>query len=99
MKLPMDRIASVTVLKDAASSAIYGSKAANGVIVVETVRPESGKLRVSYSGNFAVQMPDLTDYNLVNASEKLEYERLAAAIPPRTPIPARTLSTPSTTVG
>lgn len=77
MKLPMDRIASVTVLKDAASSAIYGSKAANGVIVVETVRPESGKLRVSYSGNFAVQMPDLTDYNLMNASEKLEYERLA----------------------
>ena len=77
MKLPMDRIANVTVLKDAASSAIYGSKAANGVIVVETVRPESGKLRVSYSGNFAVQMPDLTDYNLMNASEKLEYERLA----------------------
>lgn len=77
MKLPMDRIASVTVLKDAASTAIYGSKSANGVIVVETVRPEPGKLRVSYSGNFALQMPDLTDYNLMNSSEKLEYERLA----------------------
>lgn len=77
MKLPMDRIARVTVLKDAASTAIYGSKSANGVIVVETVRPEPGKLRVSYSGNFALQMPDLTDYNLMNSSEKLEYERLA----------------------
>ena len=77
MKLPIDRIASVTVLKDAASTAIYGSKSANGVIVVETVRPEPGRLRVSYSGNFTYQTPDLTDYNLMNASEKLEFERLA----------------------
>ena len=77
MKLPIDRIASVTVLKDAASTAIYGSKSANGVIVVETVRPEPGRLRVSYSGNFTYQTPDLTDYNLMNASEKLNFERLA----------------------
>lgn len=77
MKLPIDRIASVTVLKDAASTAIYGSKSANGVIVVETVRPEPGRLRVSYSGNFTYQTPDLTDYNLMNASEKLDFERLA----------------------
>lgn len=40
--LSMDRIASVTVLKDAASAAIYGSKASNGVIVVETVKPSRG---------------------------------------------------------
>lgn len=73
MKLPIDRIASVTVLKDAASTAIYGSKSANGVIVVETVRPEPGRLRVSYSGNFTYQTPDLTDYNLMNASEKAEF--------------------------
>lgn len=77
MKLPMDRIASVTVLKDAASAAIYGSKSANGVIVVETVRPEMGRVRVAYAGNFTLQMPDLGGYNLMNASEKLEYERLA----------------------
>ena len=69
MNLNMDRIANVTVLKDAASTAIYGSKSANGVIVVETVKPEPGQLRVSYSGNFQLQMPDLTGYNLMNGEE------------------------------
>ena len=73
MNLNMDRIANVTVLKDAASTAIYGSKSANGVIVVETVKPEPGQLRVSYSGNFQLQMPDLTGYNLMNGEEKLQY--------------------------
>lgn len=76
VNLNMDRVASVTILKDAASTAIYGSKAANGVIVVETVQPKSGELRVSYNGNYGIQFPDLTDYNLMNASEKLEFERL-----------------------
>lgn len=77
MDLSMDRIASVTVLKDAASTAIYGAKAANGVVVVETKAPVMGKLKFSYSGNFNVSWADLTDYNLMNAAEKLEFERLA----------------------
>lgn len=77
VNLNIDRVKSVTVLKDAASTAIYGSKAANGVIVVETVPPEPGQLRVSYSGNFGVQFPDLSDYNLMNASEKLQFEKFA----------------------
>ena len=76
VNLNMDRVASVTILKDAASTAIYGSKAANGVIVVETVQPEAGKLRLSYSGNYGIQFADLSAYNLMNASEKLEFERL-----------------------
>ncbi len=77
VNLNMDRVASVTILKDAASTAIYGSKAANGVIVVETVQPEAGKLRLSYNGNYGISFPDLTDYNLMNAREKLEFERLS----------------------
>ncbi|MBP3344482.1 MAG: carboxypeptidase-like regulatory domain-containing protein [Bacteroidales bacterium] len=52
--MSMDRIESITILKDAASTAIYGAKAANGVIVVETKKPEAGKLRFSYNGNFQV---------------------------------------------
>ena len=76
VNLNMDRVASVTILKDAASTAIYGSKAANGVIVVETVQPEAGKLRLSYNGNYGIQFADLSAYNLMNASEKLEFERL-----------------------
>ena len=74
--LNMERVASVTILKDAASTAIYGSRAANGVVVVETRRPEPGTLRLSYNGDFQLQMPDLSDYNMMNAAEKLEFERL-----------------------
>jgi len=77
MDLSMDRVASLTILKDAASTAIYGAKAANGVIVIETKTPEKGKLRLSYNGNFDVTMADLSDYNLMNAREKLEFEKLA----------------------
>lgn len=48
-------IASISVLKDAASAAIYGSKAANGVILITTKRGKTGKPRVSYSGYFSAQ--------------------------------------------
>ena len=75
--LSMDRVESITILKDAASTAIYGAKAANGVIVVETKKPEAGKLRFSYSGNYKVSWADLSDYNLMNSREKLEFERLS----------------------
>ena len=71
------RIESMTILKDAAATAIYGSRAANGVIVIETKMPAQGKLSVSYSFNGTVEYPDLTDYDLLNAGEKLEFERLA----------------------
>ena len=75
--LNMERVESVTILKDAASTAIYGSKAANGVVVIETKKPEQGKFKISYVGDFSVSMPDLSDYNLMNAEEKLEFEKLA----------------------
>lgn len=75
--MSMDRIESITVLKDAASTAIYGAKAANGVVVVETRKPEPGKLRFSYNTNLQVAWADLSDYNLMNSAEKLEFEKLA----------------------
>ena len=74
--LDINRVASITILKDAASTAIYGSKAANGVVVVETVKPQAGKLMVSYNGTANITMPDLSSYNLMNSREKLEFERL-----------------------
>ncbi len=77
--LNMDRVESISILKDAASTAIYGSKAANGVVVVETIKPKAGKLRFSYTGNFTFSWPDLSDYNLMNAEEKLQFEKLAGA--------------------
>lgn len=77
MNLNMNRVASVTLLKDAASTAIYGSKAANGVVVIETVRPKNGRLQLSYKGDYSVTIADLSDYNLMNAREKLAFEDLA----------------------
>lgn len=75
--MSMDRIESITILKDAASTAIYGSKAANGVVVVETKKPEAGRLRFSYNGSYNLSWADLHDYNLMNASEKLQFEKLS----------------------
>ncbi len=80
--LDINRIESMTILKDAASTAIYGSKAANGVVVVETVKPKMGKLRFNYNGSATMQRPDLDSYSLMNASEKLEFERLAGRYTP-----------------
>ncbi len=70
--IPMDMnnldpntIESVTVLKDAAAAAVYGARAANGVIVVKTKRGEVGKVGVNYSGYIGVQkatyMPDFVN--------------------------------------
>ena len=75
--LNMDRVESISILKDASATAIYGSKAANGVVVVETIKPKQGLLRFSYNGSFTVGWADLSDFNLMNAAEKLEYEKLS----------------------
>lgn len=77
MDLDMERVASITILKDAASTAIYGSKAANGVVVIETKQPLPGQLRISYNSNFNVSAPDFSSYNLMNSTEKLQFELLA----------------------
>lgn len=77
MNMNMNRIASVTILKDAASTAIYGSKASNGVVVIETKAPARGRLQVSYKGDFSITGADLSDYNLMNSEEKLRFETLA----------------------
>lgn len=75
--MPVTEVESVTVLKDASATALYGSKAANGVIVITTNPIKSGDLNIQYSGVLRMAFPDLTDYDLLNAKEKLEYERLA----------------------
>lgn len=75
--LDMNRISKLTILKDAAATAIYGSKAANGVLVIETVQPKKGRLRLSYNNNLSVSTPDLTSYHLLNAGQKLQLEKAA----------------------
>lgn len=75
--MPAEDIESISILKDASATSFYGSKAANGVIVITTRPTQYGKLQVSYSGNMQVSVPDLSDYRLLNAADKLEYERQA----------------------
>ncbi|MEG2555884.1 MAG: SusC/RagA family TonB-linked outer membrane protein [Odoribacter sp.] len=77
-----NRIENVTILKDAAATAMYGSRAANGVVVITTKTPKPGKIRVSYNFTGTLEMPDLSDYNLMDAKEKLEAERLAGIFKP-----------------
>lgn len=48
-------IESIDILKDAASAAIYGSRAANGVILITTKRAKEGKMQISYDGYYAIQ--------------------------------------------
>lgn len=75
--LDINRIESITLLKDAAATAVYGSRAANGVLVITTKAPIPGKLQLSYNYELNFTAPDLSDYHVLNAEQKLEYERLA----------------------
>lgn len=76
------RIESMTILKDAAATAIYGSRASNGVVVINTKQPEVGKIRVLYNLDLSFNLPDLRDYDLLNAKEKLELEKAAGYFDP-----------------
>ena len=71
------RVASITLLKDAAATAIYGSRASNGVVVITTNAPASGKMQVSYNVDASFYIADLSDYNVCNAVEKLAIEKAA----------------------
>jgi TonB-dependent SusC/RagA subfamily outer membrane receptor len=67
----------VTVLKDAAATAAYGSRAANGVIVIETKRPSGKELRLNYTLGFNISLADLSSYKMMKAADFLEAQRLS----------------------
>jgi TonB-linked SusC/RagA family outer membrane protein len=70
-----DDIKDITILKDAAATAIYGARAANGVIVVTTKKGRKGNMRVDFNVNtFATQKPNFSKLNLLNASQKVDLE-------------------------
>ena len=73
--LDIERIESLTILKDASATAIYGSRAANGVIVIKTKAPSEGQLRVNYNFTASIAIPDLNGYDLLDAREKLDFEK------------------------
>jgi TonB-linked SusC/RagA family outer membrane protein len=77
MDMDQELVESVTLLKDASATAMYGSRGANGIVVIQSRRPGAGELRLSYRGNANIEAPDFSSYNLMNAREKLEYEEKA----------------------
>ena len=71
-------IEDITVLKDASATAIYGVKAANGVILITTKKGERGRLSVNYSGNFS--MSQRLNYNrmeIMNSKDRVALSREA----------------------
>lgn len=68
-------IESITILKDAAAAAIYGSRASNGVIVVQTKRGQAGRMKINYSNNFTVSFRPHNSLQLMSSSEKLAWEQ------------------------
>lgn len=72
---PQD-IETITVLKDASATAIYGVKAANGVIVVTTKKGKTGKPAITYNGNMTItQRPSYGDYNMMNSQERVRFSK------------------------
>jgi len=69
-------IETITVLKDASATAIYGTRATNGVIVITTKKAKGDGLNISYSGNFSVGMkPSYRMYDMMNSQEHMRFSR------------------------
>ena len=77
-----DDIEDITILKDAAATAIYGARAANGVIVITTKKGKKGPMAINFNANtFIDQRPDFSKLNLMNATEKVDFELGLASRP------------------
>nr|WP_121269317.1 SusC/RagA family TonB-linked outer membrane protein [Pedobacter schmidteae] len=77
-----DDIADITILKDAAATAIYGARAANGVIVITTKKGKKGPMAVNFTANtFITERPDLSKLNLMNSNQKVDFELGMASRP------------------
>ena len=72
--MPED-IESVTILKDASAAAIYGAKAANGVIVITTKKGFRSKTQFNYTGNYSLAEAPRLHMDFMNSREKLQYEQ------------------------
>lgn len=70
-------IESINILKDASATALYGENAANGVIIIERKRVAESPLRIRYDFMPTFDFADLSSYDLCDAAQKLELERLA----------------------
>lgn len=73
--IPPEDIESITILRDATAASVYGSRAANGVVVITTKQGKSGKDYISYSGKFGVTTAPSNQWNFMNSNQKIDFER------------------------
>ena len=72
-------IESITVLKDAAAASIYGSRAANGVILITTKSGKDGKSKVNFRASYGVSsLANDNNFDILTPQEEVEYHRAAA---------------------
>lgn len=83
--LDMNLIKSITLLKDASATAMYGSRGANGVMVVTTIPPAAGKVQVTFTNDYQLSTPDLSVYDMLNSTEKLDFEKRTGVYSSNTP--------------
>jgi TonB-linked SusC/RagA family outer membrane protein len=80
-------VENISILKDASSTAIYGSRAANGVVLVTTKRAKSGKIQIAYNGFYAIQQstnqPQNMDLEPYMRYQQLSYINQGLTIPAR----------------
>ncbi|MDR2285701.1 MAG: SusC/RagA family TonB-linked outer membrane protein [Sphingobacterium sp.] len=74
LDMNVNEVESITILKDASATSIYGSRGSNGVIVITTKLPKPGKLRINYAVDLTLEVAELNGYRLLDAREKLDLE-------------------------
>lgn len=73
--IPPENIESITILRDATAASIYGSRAANGVIVITTKNGKIGNDYINYSGKYGITMRPQNKFNFMDSKEKVQFER------------------------
>lgn len=73
--LNMNDVEDIYILKDAAATSLYGARAMNGVVVINTKKGRSGKMVTNYTGNFSTQLrPDYNNFNIMNSAEQMSVD-------------------------
>lgn len=68
-------IASMSILKDAAATSLYGSRGANGVVLINTKQGKVGKSKITARAQYGVSQPQIGNFKMMNAAENMAYER------------------------
>src|SRR5215203_722746 len=77
LDIDINRIDKIVILNDAAATAQYGVRGGNGVLLVHTIKPQAGNLQVTYSGQVQVTTPELSSFQLLDATQKVYMEDVA----------------------